>query len=69
MAKGMDLDSGKLWEQVARMRHQVAHRAHLKAAPWLSAELYSAYSQFADELYPYRAPGDRSAGPSTRQPN
>ena len=53
---GMDRDGGKLWQQLARMRKEVAvHR--LKVAPWLEEELHSAYSQFADELSASRSPG------------
>jgi hypothetical protein len=68
----MDLvDSRKLRQQVVRMRQEVAVY-RLKTAPWLVAELHSAYSQFADELSGSRSPGlyDRSPGPPTsHRPN
>jgi len=52
----MDLDNGKLRQQFARMRREVTVY-RVKGAPWLEAELHSAYSQFADELAANRSPG------------
>jgi len=52
----MDLDSGKLRQQLARIRMEVAVY-RVRAAPWLEEELHSAYSQFADELSANRCPG------------
>jgi hypothetical protein len=56
----MDRDSGKLWQQFARIRMEVA-AYRVNAAPWLEEELHSAYSQFADELSDKSSagPGDR----------
>jgi hypothetical protein len=66
----MDMDSGKIRQQFAKMRKEAAVY-RFKAAPWLEVELHSAYSQFADELSANRSagPGHRSPGASTQLPN
>ena len=52
----MDRDGGKLRQQFAKIRMEVAVY-RVKAAPWLEEELHSAYSQFADELSDKPSPG------------